>query len=278
MPVSSAARRYFLPASAGSLKERDSRGGPMNAARFRRKEQNPPAADENPTAAARALSQVLERGARVQAPAVTAYVQRLRRLNPGASPADIVTKLEKRYLSAATASGAAVGSAAAFPGIGTIAALSAVAGETVLFLETTALFVLAVAEVHRIPVEQREYRRALVLAVLVGEDSKRAVRDLVGPGRTSAKWIGESTAAMPMPMVSQLNNRLLRYFVKRYTLKRGVIAFGKVLPMGLGAAIGGGGNRMMAKKIIGNARKAFGPAPARWPGTLYVLPGASASQ
>ena len=77
---------------------------------------------------------------------------------------------------------------------------------------------------------------------------------------------------MPMPMVSQLNNRLLRYFVKRYTLKRGVIAFGKMLPMGVGAAIGGGGNRMMAKKIISNARKAFGPAPARWPGTLYVLP------
>ncbi|MFZ0832655.1 MAG: hypothetical protein WAM92_06130 [Mycobacterium sp.] len=250
----------------------------MNAARFRRKDQSPPAADESPTAAARALSQVLERGARVQAPAVTAYVQRLRRLNPGASPTDIVTKLEKRYLSAAMASGVAVGSAAAFPGIGTIAALSAVAGETVLFLETTALFVLAVAEVHGIPVEQREYRRALVLAVLVGEDSKRAVRDLVGPGRTSGRWIGESTAAMPMPMVSQLNNRLLRYFVKRYTLKRGVIAFGKVLPMGLGAAIGGGGNRMMAKKIIGNARNAFGPAPARWPGTLYVLPGASASQ
>ncbi len=87
------------------------------------------------------------------------------------------------------ASGAAVGSAAAFPGIGTLVALSAVAGETVVFLEATAVFVLAVAEVHGIPAEHRERRRALVLAVLVGEDSKHAVADLLGPGRTKGAWL-----------------------------------------------------------------------------------------
>ena len=38
---------------------------------------------------------ILEKGARVQAPAVKAYVDRLRRSNPDASPAEIVTKLEK---------------------------------------------------------------------------------------------------------------------------------------------------------------------------------------
>jgi hypothetical protein len=250
----------------------------MNAARRGTKTQTPPGADENPGAAARALSQIIERGSRVQAPAVEAYVQRLRRANPQASPAEIVTKLEKHYLAAVMASGAAVGSAAAFPGVGTIAAMSAVAGETVVFLEATAVFVLAVAEVHGIPAEHREHRRALVLAVLVGEDSKGAVRDLVGPGRTSGEWIGEATAALPLPMVSQLNNRLLKYFVKRYALKRGAIAFGKVLPMGIGALIGGGGNRLMGKKIIANSRKAFGPAPSRWPVSLRLLPPASGSQ
>ena len=75
------------------------------------------------------------------------------------------------------------------PGIGTLVALSAVAGETVVFLEATAVFVLAVAEVHGIPAEHRERRRALVLAVLVGEDSKHAIADLIGPGRTSGAWL-----------------------------------------------------------------------------------------
>ena len=82
--------------------------------------------------AAKVLSNVLESSARLQGPAVRAYVARLRRANPGATPAEIVTKLEKHYLATVMASGAAVGSAAAFPGIGTLAALSAVAGETVL--------------------------------------------------------------------------------------------------------------------------------------------------
>jgi hypothetical protein len=248
----------------------------MNAARNGPSAQKPADADEEPGAAAKALSNILERGARVQAPAVEAYVQRLRRANPGASPAEIITKLEKRYLAAVMASGAAVGSAAAFPGIGTIAALSAVAGETVVFLEATALFVLAVAEVHGIPAGHREHRRALVLSVLVGDESKGAVRDLVGPGRTNGAWLGESTAALPLPVVSQLNNRLLKYFVKRYALRRGAIAFGKMLPMGIGAVIGGGGNRLMGKKIISNARTAFGPPPGRWPVAVHVLPSARA--
>jgi len=245
----------------------------MNAAR--RGSSPPPlpaTVDDNPSAAARALSQILARSARVQAPAVEAYVRRLRRANPDASPADIITKLEKRYLAAVMASGAAVGSAAAVPGIGTLAALSAVAGETAVFLDATAVFVLAVAEVHAIPAKHREWRRALVLAVLVGEDSKHAMADLVGPGRTRGAWLSESTVSLPLPAVSQLNNRLLKYFVRRYALRRGTIALGKMLPMGIGAVVGGGGNRVMGKKIIANARKAFGPPPNRWPVSLYVLP------
>jgi hypothetical protein len=234
--------------------------------------------DDHPSVAARALSQVIERGARVQAPAVKAYVERLREHDPAATPAEIVGKLEKHYLAAVMASGAAVGSAAAFPGIGTLVALSAVAGETVVFLEATAVFVLATAEVYGIPADHRERRRALVLSVLVGDDGKHAVADLLGAGRTSGAWISDGAASLPLPAVSQLNSRLLKYFVKRYTLKRGAIAFGKLLPVGIGAVVGGVGNRLMGRKIIANARQAFGNPPPRFPSTLHVLPVAQQPQ
>jgi hypothetical protein len=230
------------------------------------------AADEKPAAAARVLSQIIERSARVQRPAIRAYLDRLRNAHPDAAPAGIVAKLEKRYLAAVTASGAAVGSSATLPGIGTLVALSAVAAETVVFLEATAFFVLAVAEVHAIPAEHRELRRALVLSVLVGDEGKRAAADLLGSGRISGAWLSEGAVRLPLPAVSELNTRLLRYFVKRYTLRRGALTFGKLLPAGLGAVVGGVGNRMMGKKIIGNARKAFGDPPARWPVTLHFLP------
>jgi hypothetical protein len=231
--------------------------------------------DEKPSASARALSQIIERGSRVQGPAIAAYVARLRRSHPDATPADIIAGLEKHYLAAVTTTGAAVGSTAAFPGIGTLTAISAVAGETIVFLEATAVFALAVAQVHGIPAGHRERRRALVLSVLVGEEGRQAVADLIGPRRTSGAWLSESAGSLPLPMLAQLNNRLLRYFVKRYTLRRTTIAMGKLLPMGAGAVIGGVGNRVMGKKIIANARKAFGPPPNRWPATLHLLPSAN---
>ncbi|MEE9242813.1 MAG: hypothetical protein V3U55_01985 [Mycobacterium sp.] len=238
-----------------------------------RTERQLPAADEaDPSAAAKVLSHIIERGARVQGPAVKAYVDRLRDHNPDATPAEIIGKLDKHYLAAVIASGAAVGSTAAFPGIGTLVAMSAVAGETVMFLEATAVYVLAVAEVHGIPADHHERRRALVLAVLVGDDSKHAVASLLGSGRTSGAWLTEGAATLPLPAVSQLNSRLLRYFVKRYTLKRGAIALGKLLPAGIGAVVGGVGNRLMGKKIVGHAHTAFGPPPARWPSPLHLLP------
>ena len=230
-----------------------------------------PAGPADAGMSARVLSHVLEASSRAQAPAVKAYVARLRRAHPDATPAEIIAKLENRYLAAVIASGAAVGSAAAFPGIGTLAALSAVGGETLVFLEATTVFVLAIAEVHGIPLEQRERRRALVLGVLVGEDGRGAVAELMGGGRTGGAWLTEAEL-LPLPALSQLNAKLMKFFVKKYALKRGAMMFGKMLPVGIGAAIGGGGNRWMGKKIVANAQNAFGPPPGRWPVTLHLLP------
>jgi hypothetical protein len=232
----------------------------------------PATTNGKPKAAARALAQIIERSSRIQGPAAAAYVERLRRAGPEAAPADVVSKLEKRYLGAVTASGAAVGSAALLPGIGTLAALSAAAGETAVFLEATAFFALAIAAVHGVPAENRELRRALVLAVLVGDDSKNAIGELLGPGRRSGAWLSEGTATLPMPALAQLNSRLLKRAVRRFTLRRSALLFGKMLPVGIGAVIGAIGNRLVGKKIVRNARKAFGTPPARWPVTLHLLP------
>jgi hypothetical protein len=225
-----------------------------------------------PKASARALAQVIERSTRIQAPAAAAYVARLRRAHPDAGPAEIVDKLEKRYLTALTASGAAVGSAATFPGIGTLTAMSAGAGETVFFVEATAVFVLANAVVYGVPADHREQRRALVLSVLVGDDSKRAIGELIGPARTNGGWLAEGMASLPLSTLGRLNSRMLKYFVKRYALRRGALMFGKMLPVGIGAAVGGAGNRLVGKKIVRNARQAFGVPPVRWPSTLHLLP------
>jgi heat-inducible transcriptional repressor len=63
----------------------------------------------------------------------------------------------------------------------------------VVFLEATAVFVLAVAEVHGIPAAHRERRRALVLAVLVGEDGSVENRVVELPFATDAAALREAS-------------------------------------------------------------------------------------
>ena len=240
----------------------------MRARRTRSSADSLPAStDGKPKASARALAHIIERSSRIQGPVAAAYVERLRRADPAASPGVIVSKLEKRFLAAVTASGAAVGSAAVLPGIGTLSALTAAAGETAVFLEAT-----ATAAVHGVSADNREQRRALVLAVLVGDDSRQAMAELLGSGRRNGAWLSEGVASLPMPALSQMNARLLKRAVRRFALRRGALLFGKILPVGIGAVIGAIGNRMVGKKIVRNTRSAFGTPPARWPVTLYLLP------
>jgi hypothetical protein len=101
-------------------------------------------------------------------------------------PAEVIAVLEKQYLAAVTETGAAVGGAAAAPGIGTIVALTLSGGEIAVFLETTALFALTVAEVHGIRVDEVERRRTLVLTVVLGEHGSKLVEKMAG--RTDQRW------------------------------------------------------------------------------------------
>ncbi|MCC3329163.1 hypothetical protein [Nocardia abscessus] len=205
--------------------------------------------------------ELLDTGSRLQAPAVAKYVDRIRRSHPDESPAQIIDRLEKQYLLAVTGSGSAVGATAAFPGVGTVAAIAAVSAETTFFMEASAVFTLAVASVHGITPEDQEQRRALVLAVVLGESGMQIVQKSVG---TSAKNWGTAFANR-IPGLSSMNDSLLKRFIIRFITKRAALMAGKVLPAGIGAVIGGAGNRALGKATISNARKAFGPPPGTWP-------------
>ncbi|HTN57681.1 MAG TPA: hypothetical protein VL043_05405, partial [Protaetiibacter sp.] len=111
---------------------------------------------------------ILDRVMSVHRPAVLAHLRGIRAKYPDASPQQVLRILERRYLTTVTTSGAGVGVAAAVPAVGTAAALAISGAETVLFLESTALFAQSVAELHGIPVEDPDRARALVLAMVVG--------------------------------------------------------------------------------------------------------------
>ncbi|MEV6069508.1 hypothetical protein AB0L82_23425 [Nocardia sp. NPDC052001] len=209
---------------------------------------------------------LLDNGAQVQAPAVAKYVGKLRDGHPGESPAQIIARIEKLYLTAVTGSGTAVGATAAVPGVGTMASIAAMSAETAFFLEASAVYTLAVAAVHGVAPDDKERRRALVLAVVMGESGMEIVQKSVG---SSAKNWGTLMAGK-IPGISGMNDTLLKRFVMQFLAKRTALMAGKVIPAGIGAAIGGFGNRALGHGIIDNSRKAFGAPPAVWPQPLVI--------
>jgi hypothetical protein len=207
------------------------------------------------------LRAAVERALRVQRPAVAAHITKIRRAKPDATPAQVIATLNRRYLAAVAGTGAAAGGAAFVPGVGTMASLATGAAEAVAALDASVLYTLAVAEVHGLPLDDVERRRALVLAVVLGEGGTELMQRATGKSR----WARELAEGLPLPKLGPLNRTLVRWFVKRYTSRQAALAFGRTLPLGAGAVIGAAGNLATARVVIRSAERAFGPPPAEWP-------------
>lgn len=209
------------------------------------------------------LRDILDGALSVQRPAVVAHVERLKRRHSDAPPQRLVAELEKQYLAAVGTLGAAAGGAAAVPGIGSTAALAFSVAEIGSFVDATVLFTLAVAEVHDVEVRDLDRRRALVLAVLLGNSGSAIVERAAG--RTGSHWGRLLVQGMPMDKILMVNRLLGRNFVTKYGTKQGVLVLGRVLPMGIGAAIGASGNAALGYASVRAARRAFGTPTAAVP-------------
>lgn len=208
------------------------------------------------------LDTALDRALSVQRPVVIAYLARAQRRDPGLTPAQLVTRLEKQYVGAVVGIGGASGAAAAVPGVGTAASVAAGAAEISAFVSASAMYVLALAELHGLPVSDPEVRRALVLSVLIGDGSAVA---LGGAGVADRHWAQVLTRSTDKDKISGINGHLGQMLLGRFSARQGALMFGRALPLGVGAVIGAGGNAALARRAIASARKAFGPPPARFP-------------
>lgn len=217
-----------------------------------------------PARAEQALDAVLDRSLAIQRPVVLSYLDRVRAKHPEDSPEEVIAQLERRYRTAVVGIGAASGGTAALPGVGTAASVATGAAEITAFVSATALYVLAVAEIHGVPVSDPEVRRALVLATLLGEGSVAALESgsvVAGRGKHWAQVIGRTTSK---DKIKGINGRLARLMLTRFGARQGALLVGRALPLGIGAGIGAAGNAALARSAVKAARRAFGPAPARF--------------
>lgn len=197
--------------------------------------------------------------ARAQAPLAHTYTRFIRDRHPAEQPDQIIERMERHYLTLVTASGVAVGLSAAVPGVGTLVAIAATAADTVLFVEASVVFTVAVSEVaDSDPAPQ-------VSAIVLGTAGTSA---LGAAGRSARQW--DSLVASKIPGLSRVPDSPVKRFAVQFLIRRGALAFGKIIPAGIGAVIGGAGNRAMAHLVIRNLRVALHP-----PAHVQSLPGES---
>lgn len=58
---------------------------------------------------------------------------------------------------------------------------------------------------------------------------------------------------------------MMSRFVRKFAVKRAGLALGKLAPAGLGAAVGGWGNRKLGRTVVDTADATFGTPPDSWP-------------
>lgn len=220
------------------------------------------------------IDAALDKAVTIPSATIHAHVESLRRRNPEASPQQIVWLLEREYLRVVQSTGAAVGVAAAAPSVGTGVALALTVSDVATFFGASAAFSLAIASVHGIEVEDAERRRALLLSTILGESAAKVVTD--SAQLTTAHFARTLLTRMPTSTIRSVNSTLTRRLIRAQAARQSGFAFGRLLPFGIGAAVGVAGARALSKPVIEGARLAFGPAPAHFPTRIEVIEGSGA--
>ena len=184
-----------------------------------------------------------------------AWVRRIRANHPTYTAAQVVGELERQYRRAVIGLGAAGGAVAAVPGISTGAGLATGPAEIAAFLEVTAVFAHAVADVHGVHVDDPEAKRLLVLAVVLGGSGAELVERLAGG---ASAW--RALLLDKKGRAKEINKVLRRHLVTRYGSKQGALVLGRALPFLVGSAVGAAGNAALAQGSIVAARRAFSGA------------------
>lgn len=219
----------------------------------------------------------LTRAVTVQRPLVLANLRRLRKAHPTLTNRQLAAELDKEFKRSMTGGGALIGATAAVPAVGTVASLSLSAVSTGGFLEMCALYAQSMAELSGITTEDPQKAKLLVMGIMLGEEGRRLLGELSDQagGRGSGP-IGSivplsslaSGSAGSSTMAGLVANQIKKQFLRRFFVRQGTTMLGRAIPFGIGAVVGGVGNRALAGQIIRTAHKTFGELPEQTPAAL----------
>ncbi|MDU0969105.1 MAG: hypothetical protein E7A62_04510 [Actinomycetaceae bacterium] len=208
----------------------------------------------------RSLSDAVDVAMELPATRVDEYTRKLIASHPDASIADLQAIATRTYISRAGTLSGVVGASAAIPGTGTAVATTLTAGELSTFYLNTTLYVLTMAELQGVPATDLDQRRLLVSTSLLGEEGAKLVSDQLG--LSSLAWARSQLKHLSSPTLRSVNKALTKYAAKRTAKTASRRMVGRLLPFGLGAAVGYFSGRKIAQTVVEGIRTSLGDAPA----------------
>ncbi len=172
-----------------------------------------------------------------------------KRRRPDADAEEIAASIVRDFRRDLTVIGGVSGGVAAIPGAGTAARVVAgLSAEGLVLLERSILMTLAVAHAHGhdlTDMEMRKYALLRVLGVWAGAtEGMASFSSLVATGLGT-----KATKAIPMPAIHAINKAVGKRVVVKWSTKSGALRLGSLLPFGIGAGLGAGGNHVMARGL-----------------------------
>ena len=180
----------------------------------------------------------------------------------GATRDDEVKAVTAVFARELGAIGAATGALAAVPTVGGAVVITGSFAEFGYFTFRSSELVLTIGALHGHTDATIEEQRAWLLCVLAfGDGASKAFTKLAGE---LGKGLGKKTVEkIPMTTLRAINAAAGRTIVTKYGTKRGVIALGRALPVGIGSVIGGGANYGNTRLLGRYANKFFAELPYR---------------
>lgn len=179
---------------------------------------------------------------------------------PGTIRPEKITALTDSFSRELGAAGAAAGAAAVAPTVGTAATLLATTAELGWFTARAGDLILTIAALHGHPDPSVDERRAWVLAVLIyGSSARDGFARAINEASTGLSPV--SNRRLSMTTLQTANRVMARSLLRRYGSRRGIIAVGRALPVGIGAVIGGTANYLAIRTLARHADEFFARLP-----------------
>lgn len=180
---------------------------------------------------------------------------------PGGIRPEKIKALTDSFTREVTAAGAAAGAVAAAPTVGTTATLLTATAELAWFTARAGDLILTIAALHGHPAPTVDERRAWVLAVLIYGGSARDEFSRALHEASTGLVTATTDLRMPTATLQMANRAMSRVLFRNYGTRRGLAAVGRMLPLGIGAAIGASANYVAIRALAKHADQFFARLP-----------------